>query len=95
VSSSNSTAESRRFLVRGRVQQVGFRAATRRRALQLGLEGFAANLPDGRVSVQVRGPAVAVAQLREWLDHGPALARVEEVSEVESVACSDTGFVVR
>ena len=35
--------------VHGRVQGVGFRWWTRSRALELGLTGYAANRPDGRV----------------------------------------------
>ena len=37
--------------VHGRVQGVGFRWWTRSRALELGLTGYAANRPDGRVQV--------------------------------------------
>ena len=37
--------------VHGRVQGVGFRWWTRARALELGLTGYAANRPDGRVMV--------------------------------------------
>jgi acylphosphatase len=68
-----------RFLVSGRVQGVGFRANTRRRALQLGLRGVARNLPDGRVEVLVAGPPGAVDTLADWLWRGPPDARVEAV----------------
>lgn len=47
--------------VRGDVQGVGFRWWTRSQALALGLNGYAKNLPDGRVEVQAQGP-------REQLD---------------------------
>lgn len=66
-------------VVSGRVQGVGFRAATRREALRLGLQGHARNLPDGRVEVLAAGEADAVAALVEWLHHGPPSARVEAV----------------
>ena len=39
--------------VKGRVQGVGFRWWTRARALELGLNGSATNLADGRVDVVV------------------------------------------
>ena len=42
--------------VRGDVQGVGFRWWTRSQALALGLDGYAKNLPDGRVEVQAQGP---------------------------------------
>src|ERR1700733_6084359 len=41
--------------VHGRVQGVGFRWWTRSRALELGLTGYAANRPDGRVMVVAQG----------------------------------------
>jgi acylphosphatase len=67
-------------LVSGRVQGVFFRAGTRAMAQELGLTGYAKNLPDGRVEVVVCGDAPAVGQMREWLWSGPKYARVTEVS---------------
>ncbi|KLD75253.1 acylphosphatase [Xanthomonas hyacinthi] len=68
-----------RFLVCGRVQGVYFRAATRERALALGLDGQALNLADGRVDVVAAGETAALEALAEWLQHGPPTARVERV----------------
>jgi acylphosphatase len=56
------------MFVRGRVQGVGFRWWVRSRALELGLVGFARNLPDGRVEVLAQGEKQAVAELRELLE---------------------------
>lgn len=44
----------------GRVQGVGFRWWVAAQADDLGLTGHVANLPDGRVAMQVQGPADAV-----------------------------------
>jgi acylphosphatase len=68
-----------RFLVRGRVQGVFFRASTRERALALGLRGSAVNRADGSVEVRAAGDAQALDALERWLRHGPAQARVEGV----------------
>ena len=57
--------------VHGHVQGVGFRWATRVRALELGLTGYAKNYPDGRVLVIAEGPAAACDELIAWLE-GPA-----------------------
>lgn len=76
------SGRGRRFVVRGRVQGVGFRAATRRRALALGVVGHASNLPDGAVEVSAAGRADALDALAEWLAAGPAGARVDAVEEV-------------
>jgi acylphosphatase len=68
-----------RFLVRGKVQGVFFRASTREQARGLGLRGHARNLEDGRVEVLVAGAGEAVDALGRWLERGPPQARVDEV----------------
>ena len=68
-----------RFLVRGKVQGVFFRASTREQALKLGLRGYAKNLPDGRVEVLAEGDERALNALERWLHVGPPMARVELV----------------
>ena len=60
--------------VRGRVQGVGFRWATRDRASALGLRGSVRNLADGGVEVIACGPDASRERLREWLRQGPSLA---------------------
>jgi acylphosphatase len=72
---------ARRFLVSGKVQGVFFRASTARLALQIGLRGFARNLPDGRVEVLALGSAGSLATLAAWLRQGPANARVTDLLE--------------
>lgn len=71
-----------RFLVRGRVQRVGFRAATRAQALRLGLSGHARNLDDGRVEVLAQGAPQQLDALARWLEVGPTLARVDAVARL-------------
>lgn len=68
-----------RFIVTGRVQGVGFRAATRAQAIRLNLSGTACNRADGSVEVQVAGELAALAALEQWLQRGPPLARVDRV----------------
>ena len=67
------------FWVSGRVQGVGFRAAARRRALELGLSGHARNLADGRVELLAQGDAAGIDAFADWLQRGPPLARVDTV----------------
>ena len=73
----------RRFLVVGKVQGVYFRHSTRLEANRLRLRGLARNLPDGSVEVLAQGQPDAVDALREWLQRGPARARVDAVHELE------------
>jgi acylphosphatase len=65
--------------VHGRVQGVGFRWWTRSRALELGLTGYAANKPDGRVQVVAQGPREACERLLEQLQGGGTPGSVDTV----------------
>lgn len=87
--------ETRRFLVSGRVQGVGFRAATQARAEELGLSGYTRNLPDGRVEVLASGPQVALAALESFLWRGPPHARVSALEVSAAVPGLSVGFVIR
>jgi len=66
--------------VTGRVQGVGFRAATVRQAHLLGITGWVRNAPDGSVEVLIQGDAERVDQMLSWLHRGPPAARVAEVT---------------
>jgi acylphosphatase len=77
-------AETRLWLVHGRVQGVFFRESTRRQALGLGLSGHALNLSDGSVEVLARGANDALDQLEAWLHHGPSAARVERLEQLDA-----------
>lgn len=68
-----------RVVVRGRVQGVGFRYSTVRRARQLALRGWVRNCADGSVELVAEGEPDAVEALIEWCRHGPGGARVDEV----------------
>lgn len=83
----------RQFTVYGKVQGVWFRASTREQALVLGLSGFAGNLADGSVQIQAQGESDTLHMLEQWLQHGPALAKVirVEINEIE-ILSSETGF---
>lgn len=70
-----------RFLVRGRVQGVGFRFFVLRAARAAGLAGWVRNLPDGSVELLATGEDDALTRLREALQQGPPAARVETVEE--------------
>ena len=74
---------ARRCFVSGLVQGVFFRASTRQKAAELGISGYAVNLPDGRVEVLMVGEGHAAAKLIEWLNLGPPAAKVSGVEVVE------------
>ncbi|MGE5851078.1 MAG: acylphosphatase [Candidatus Methylomirabilota bacterium] len=67
------------WLVSGRVQGVGFRWFVLRKAEDLGVVGWVANLTDGRVQVVARGGNQAIESLDALLRRGPRLAAVSHV----------------
>ena len=70
---------ARRYLIRGRVQGVGFRYFARDAALREGVTGWVRNLPDGRVEARVEGELEAVTRVERALHSGPRGARVDSV----------------
>jgi acylphosphatase len=84
MSPSQSKIEARRFLVRGRVQGVGFRWFVEREAHILGVAGWVRNNADGAVEVFAQGTAEQLRNLRARLHEGPRAARVDQVEEAEA-----------
>lgn len=81
---SNYAPNAIRAVVRGEVQQVGFRDAAVREARRLGVAGWVRNGEDGAVLVHAEGPGTAIEGLVAFLHSGPSAARVEAV-DVEPV----------
>lgn len=67
------------MLVRGHVQGVFFREATRRRARSAGVAGWIRNNPEGTVEAVFEGEPDAVELLVAFCREGPRGARVEWV----------------
>ena len=87
---------ARRFLVRGRVQGVGFRYFAQEAARRDGLSGWVRNLPGGEVEAFAEGDEEAVVRFERHLRSGPASARVDSVSVDTDVPTGRSGgFVVR
>lgn len=82
------------YLVRGRVQGVGFRWSTTRTAEELGVRGTVRNRTDGAVEVHAEGPPGAMSDLEAWLREGPRAARVEGVEEIEPTDDLPPGFEI-
>src|SRR6266404_7878804 len=76
--------EARKFLIRGRVQGVGFRWFVEREAQILQIAGWVRNDPDGSVEVLAIGTPEQLAGLRSRLREGPRAARVDDVEESEA-----------
>jgi acylphosphatase len=84
------------WLLKGRVQGVGFRWFTMQLARRHGVEGDVRNLPDGRVEVRAAGPAGSLTTFETELRQGPPGADVTSVERVEPDAdVRFTGFDIR
>ncbi|ADW70063.1 acylphosphatase [Granulicella tundricola] len=71
----------RHYLVKGRVQGVGFRWFVHREAAELGLRGWVKNTDAGHVEIVVAGDAESIAELNAVLHKGSRGSRVDAVIE--------------
>jgi acylphosphatase len=72
---------AKHYLVRGRVQGVGFRWFVQRAAERLGIVGQVRNLPSGEVEVRAQAEESILNLFKRELRNGPPSAQVGEVIE--------------
>lgn len=84
------------LLISGKVQGVYYRASAARTAADLGVTGYAKNLPDGSVELVAEGSQTELESLRQWCKKGPPAADVDRVDATESPATGEfTSFDIR
>ena len=83
------------FLVKGRVQGVGFRYFAAREAQRLGLSGWVRNLHDGNVEVFAEGPEDSLDSLEASLNQGPPWSRVTDCLARPAPFEGCTGFKIK
>jgi acylphosphatase len=90
---------SRRFVIGGRVQGVGFRYFVQSVAVRESIRGWVRNLDDGRVETAAVGEADAMERFERAIRQGPPSARVDRVDVDETFPMSTTdtmlGFHIR
>jgi acylphosphatase len=84
MTSTEKKVLARRFVIRGRVQGVGFRWFVEREAHLLGVSGWVRNNADSTVEVLAMGGLEQLVSLRSRLQQGPRAARVDDVEESEA-----------
>ncbi len=80
------------YLVKGRVQGVGFRWFVHREASAIGLRGWVRNTDDGHVEVVAAGEPEDLAELKAALRKGSRGSRVDAVVEHELVESEAEGL---
>ena len=83
--------QTRRYVVTGRVQGVGFRWFVEREARALGLGGWVRNRADGSVEVLAAGTNQQLNALYDKLKAGPRASRVDNVEVEQAPPLKDTG----
>lgn len=70
-----------KFIIRGKVQGIGFRFSCMEAAYRYSIKGYVRNRSDGSVSVEAEGTDEMLKLFREWCHKGPLWAKVTEVEE--------------
>ena len=74
-----------KFIVKGRVQGVGFRWFVLNEAKRLNISGTVKNLANGDVEVLAQSDISQLYILKDLLKKGPSFARVDNIIETDDV----------
>lgn len=72
-----------KIIINGMVQGVGFRFFCRKKAVELGLQGYAKNLYNGDVEIEVEGEKHLIEEFVREIKVGPRSADVNSVNVTE------------
>jgi len=75
--------------ITGRVQGVGFRYFTQKKANEFHIKGWVKNTRDGSVEVVAQGDETDVNTFIDYLKIGPPMARVDNLSKYKTADLSD------
>jgi acylphosphatase len=81
--------------ISGRVQGVGYRAATADKAMGVGVNGWVRNLPDGRVEAVFEGSSSQVDSMLCWCYQGSPASVVQSISHQEEAPEGLQSFEIR
>ncbi len=80
------------YLVKGRVQGVGFRWFVQREAAEIALKGWVRNTDEGHVEIVAAGDPEDLAELKDALRKGSRGSRVDAVIEHELTESEGTNL---
>lgn len=79
----------------GKVQNVGFRYQTKKKADLLQITGFVKNMHDGSVYVEAEGEENDLILFIQWCYSGPFWAKVEKVKQQSAPIQNFKSFIVK
>lgn len=76
----------REYIVSGRVQEVGFRFFCKYQASLLSLTGYAKNLDDGQVLIEIQGDEPSINKFKKNILNGNGFSKVISITERKLLA---------
>jgi len=81
--------------VYGRVQGVGFRFYTQKKANELEITGYVKNRPDGSVYIEAEGEENNLELFIRWCEDGPSWAHVSKLEKQYVPLFDEEGFRIK
>ncbi len=72
-----------RYIIKGRVQGVGFRYHILKEAEKTGILGFVKNLPDGSVEIIAQASKIEIEDFETFIKKSPGHSIVEDIKKSE------------
>lgn len=83
------------IVVYGKVQGVGFRYYTQKKAEELNITGYVKNKPNGTVYIEAEGNEVDIETFIDWCNIGPSWARVTRIEKQKVPLLNYTEFLIK
>ncbi len=83
------------FKIYGKVQNVGFRFYTHKKAKSYQIKGFVRNEIDGSVYIEAEGEKLNMQIFETWCRQGPTWARVLDFRSGENPIMNYTDFLIK
>lgn len=83
------------FKIYGKVQNVGFRFYTHKKAKEYHIFGFVRNEPDGSVYIEAEGEFLNLEVFETWCKLGPPWARVSDFKSNQSPVMNYSDFKIK
>ncbi|NQU33286.1 MAG: acylphosphatase [Bacteroidetes bacterium] len=81
--------------VYGKVQGVGFRYHTSKKAAEFNISGFVRNKPDGSVYIEAEGEEIDLLAFIDWCEVGPQWSRVIKIETQTIPPLYASGFQIK